>query len=804
MLLEKIKGFMPYILGLALVASIIMYPELQGKKMGANDAVSWVAGAKEFTDYAKNGEYIKWTNRIFSGMPLYTMAGSESGNVIGNVYMKVIEIFPHLLFTLFIVFLCCFLSLRLLHVNPNLAFVLSIAFGLNTWILDSLWAAHTTKVLSLCFMFPVLAGFISFMKSGNKLALIYLMLGLCLSILYGHYQIVYYGAIIAMVIGAYLLYESISEKSLPDFFKKITKVAVCVLVAVVTNISALYIVNDYNKDTMRGGKSEIVKQGANSTGKEGGLDINYAFTWSYTTSELLNFMVPDAMGGSSNYRIKTKNSKLGQAVNPNEDTQTLPLYWGIQPFTGAPNYLGAGIIFLFIFSIVYWKNKMKYLFLGIVILSLCMGLGKSFLGFNEILFNYLPMYNKFRTPTMAFSILNLISILTIGMALQSFFESGDSKENLFKPLKKSVMIVLGMMVVGYIMIQNDGYSSSTDAQVFGNNPDALKLAIEDRTSLFKSDVMRSLAIIAAIAAAIYFYIKGTLSRKYVFILLFFVIFFDLYTVYKRYLSYDVFQKVEKTDDLIPDEDYNRVLEQDKTYFRLFNTTSQNPFSDNTDGYRFANLGGYSPAKLYRYQDLIDVHLSKGNMPVLNMLNTKYIIVDNQGQKIPQQNPDACGNAWFVNDVKFAKSANEEIDSIGTFNPKTTAWVDSRYQSESQFKGNTDPNAQIRLTKYHPENMEYQSSSTSGGFAVFSEIWYRGNEDWNIYVDGKKQRLVRTNYLLRGTYIPAGNHKIEMKFTAEKLVTYKKIGYLASFLLCLIAAIILFDSYKKSKLENEAG
>jgi hypothetical protein len=251
--------------------------------------------------------------------------------------------------------------------------------------------------------------------------------------------------------------------------------------------------------------------------------------------------------------------------------------------------------------------------------------------------------------------------------------------------------------------------------------------------------------------------------------------------------------------MIPNEPYNETLNQDKSHFRIFNTTA-NAFNDNTDGFRYSNIGGYSPAKLYRYQDLIDVHLGKMNMPVLNMLNTKYFIVDNQGQKMPQQNPDACGNAWFVSEVKFAKNANEEMDSIGTFNPKNTAWVDQRLKLETKFNGNTDPNATIVLNKFHPDRMEYTSNSTSGGYVVFSEIWYKGNEDWKIFIDGKEDKLVRTNYVLRGAYIPSGNHKVEMRFEPVKTALYRNIGRTACVILLLISGWVF---YRKSKTQQIA-
>jgi hypothetical protein len=797
-MLEKIKPYFLYIGLFALVSCLIFYPEVQGKELSAHDLVSWHEASKEWKDYKDKGEGIYWTNRIFSGMPLHTIAGNESGNYIGYIFGTIKEMAPNNISNIFIVFICIFFSLVLLHVNKKIAFGVSLALGLNTWILGSLYAAHSTKILSLAFLVPVVAGHISYLRYKNLVALIFIILGLNLSVAYGHYQIVYYGVIINVLIALYFLYEAFIQKTVKNYAIRGCILLVIVIIAALPNLSQLLLVNDYNKETMRGGKTELIKPEANSTGKEGGLDINYAFSWSYSWSELINFLAPDAMGGSSNYKVKTKSSKLAQAMNTGEDKVTIPMYWGIQPFAEA-NYLGACIFFLFVFLLFYSRDKIKYLFLGLFLLSVFMGLGRSFIEFNQILFDYLPLYNKFRTPTMSLSILTITSILFIGYGLHSFFFKEIEKPRFLQSLKYTYGLILFFIVVGYISISNAGYTSPADNQFVGNNKEALNLLIEDRMSFFKKDLFRALLILSIAGGLLYFYVKESISKKTTISLISILIFLDLFTIHLRYHENDVFQKAKNVEELIPNEAYNQYLEQDKTHFRIFNTTSQSVFSSNTDGYRFSNVGGYSPAKLYRYQDLIDVHLSKGNFPVLNMLNTKYIIVDNQGQKIPQQNPDACGNAWFIKEVKFAKNANEEIDSIGTFNPKNSVWIDQRFKNETNYGINTDPNASISLSKYHPDNMEYSSSSTTGGFVVFSEIWYKGNEDWNLYINGKPQKLVRVNYLLRGAYIPAGNNKIEMKFKVTKLERYKMIGACFSLLIVILSVgIIYFEKRKSTK------
>jgi hypothetical protein len=794
-IIEKMKSYLPYIAGLILVSCIIFYPELQGKKLGSHDSVSNEGAAAECNKYLEQGDNILWTNRVFSGMPTYNILGKTSNNNLIDIPFYLAKIFPYYITFFSIILLSMFFALLLLRIDKRIAFLLTIAFGLNVWVLDSLWAAHLTKMVVYGFLSVVVSSFIAYILYGGYLRLLSLAIGLSMCIGFNHIQITYYGAILCLIIGVYFFINAILTKTSFYFFKKIGFVLIAVTIAILSNISLLFILQDYNKDTMRGGKTELVKPEANSTAKEGGLDINYAFNWSYNTVELFNFFIPNAVGGSSSYKTTPKKSKLSEAIG----NEVLPIYWGGQPFTGGPNYLGASIVFLAIFSLFYWNNRMKYAFLIAILLSMAMGLGKYFIEFNEILFNYLPFYNKFRTPTMSFSILNMTTIVLIGLAFQAFISDEENSEHKLKSWKYSIYTMLGLFVLAYITVSNSGYTYYNDAQTFGeNNKAAIDLITEDRISFFKSDFIRSFFIICVIAASLFFYIKNKVSQKKLILVLGVFVAIEMWGVATRYLNTDTFEKTEKVTDLIPNAPYNTILEQDKTHFRVFNTTNQSVFNDNTEGFRFSNVGGYSPAKLYRYQDLIDVHLSKGNMPVLNMLNTKYIIINNQGQPIPQTNPDACGNAWFINEVKFAKNANEEMDSIGTFNPKNTVWIDQRYKSETNFNINTDPNASISLSKYHPENMEYTSKSSTGGFVVFSEIWYRGNEDWNLYVNGKPQKLVRVNYILRGAYIPAGNNKIEMKFTSKKLDFYLNISLIATIVLVLGSIIVLYLKYKQTK------
>ena len=792
-ILNTLKGLLPYIIGIFLVSAIVFYPELAGKKLGATDALASIANSAEIQKF---GEQIKWNGRVFSGMPYMGHGGGI--NYIVHIYNTVLFSLPNNFIFLSIFMFCGFFSLLLLKVDKRLAFILSIGLGLNTWVLDSLWASHPTKIMSLGYILLTVSGLIGFLQYHRKTGLIYIMVGLLFAIANGHYQIIYYGLIICVVLSLYYLFQYLQEKKATDYFKNALWLVVAVAIPVMIHLPKLYVESRFNTETMRGGTSEIVKEGANSTAEGGGLDINYAFSWSYTVPELLNFMVPDALGGSSSRKMATKDSKLAKAINPSQKIQSLPMHWGIQPFTGAPNYLGVSIVFLFLFSMFYWKNKLKYPLLGLIILSVFLGLGRSFMSFNELLFNTLPLYNKFRAPTMAFSILNILSIIVIGGGLHQALVNGFEKERFSKSLWRAASTAIGLMILGYFLVSAGNFTNETDARIFGGNNEALRLAIQDRKSLLNSDMFRSFICIAAIFSLMYAFMGGKLKAWLLVALLGIIIFLDLFTVYKRYLDYDVFKKVKNATSLIPTTPYDAALANDTSYYRIFNTTNNGVFQDNNDSYRHYNIGGYSPAKLYRYQDLIDIHLSRGTMPVLNMLNTKYFIVDQNGQPTPQLNPGANGHAWYVNTVKFAKDATAEIDSLATFNSRTTAWVDQRFQSETTFVGNTDSTANITLTIFHPDHLTYKAKSGSGGYAVFSEIWYKGNEDWKLYIDGKEEKMIRTNYLLRGAYIPAGEHVVEMKFEILNTKPLILAMNLASILLLLIPIGLVVQYFRQSK------
>jgi hypothetical protein len=785
---------------LFVIASAMFLPNWSGKKIESHDTIGYYAAYQEGNLYKEKGEDILWTNRVFSGMPLYTI-GYNSGGVLGPIFKVYYDIVPESVAYLFMLFACTYVALLMLGASSTTALIFSIATGLNSWIIDSLVAGHVTKIQSLSFLMIVISGLIFTFKNKNWWwGIIAVSFGLSFAIAYNHIQIVYYGMLICLAIAIYYLIDSFRLGSIKDFLLKSAALVIAVIIAVLSNYTALKINYEYSKDTMRGGKTELTKNVNQSTSKAGGLDMDYAYSWSYGPFELTNLFIANATGGASNYNMKSKDSKLAQGVNYGEDQIALPTYWGAQPFTGAPNYIGIFCIFFFLYYLLNSKDRFRWLLFTLILLSLAMALGKNFKIFTEWLFLHLPFYNKFRTPTMALSIANIMIAIGGVFGFKELFFSED-KSVLLPNLKKTFYACAGLVLIALVIGLGSTFSSEADKEILKSQPDfPLQLLIEDRKSLFKSDIFRAIMMLLAIGGLMYAFIKDKLEKKWILVLLGVLVFADLWTVDKRYFDQIKYEEVKDFRDMIPYENYAKMIEQDKTHFRIFNTTA-NAFNDNMDGYRFSNVGGYSPAKLYRYQDLIDNHLNKGTPAVYDMLNTKYFIVQNGDQKMPQLNPNACGNAWFVQNIKWAKNADEEMDSLATFNPKTTAWIDARYKNMTTFKTSSDTSARIMLSKYHPDRMEYTTSASQDGFAVFSEIWYKGNEDWKAFIDGKEVPMVRVNYLLRGLSIPSGSHQIVFVFKPamyyDSLIITRVAGLLI-YLMLIFGAIYFFKNKKNTE------
>jgi hypothetical protein len=618
-------------------------------------------------------------------------------------------------------------------------------------------------------------------------------IALSLELLTNHLQITYYLMMIAGVFVITELVSSIREKKLPGFAQATGVLIVAAVFAVATNITNIWATYEYGKETIRG-KTELTTEKSNRTS---GLDKDYATGWSYGVAETFTFLIPNFNGGSSSGSL-TENSNVYKALKENniDDAQAknvikaLPLYWGTQPGVAGPVYIGAIIMFLFVFALFVVDNKYKWWLLAATILSILLAWGKNFMPFTNFFLNYVPGYNKFRAVSMTLVIAELCIPLLAVLGLQKALSGETNKKKLIKSLYYAAGITAGISlffaVAGSSLFD---FISPSDDQYKSYFPDWLIAAIrQDRASLLSSDAFRSIAFILLSGAVIWAMINQKIKKPVFYTALILLIVIDMWSVNRRYLNNESF--VRKSVAAVPFQPSiaDEIILKDKDpNFRVFNQTVGNPFADASTSYFHKSLGGYHGAKLRRYQELIDNHLAKGNMNVYNMLNTKYFIVPDPkgGQPEMQINMQAMGNAWFVNNAHVVNNADEEINALTDFIPAETAVYDKRF--ESQVKGHIiskDTLASIALTDYKPNHLTYKSETSREQLAVFSEIYY--DKGWNAYIDGKSAPYFRANYVLRAMIVPAGSHTIEFKFEPKVYATGEKIAYASSILLVLLA------------------
>ncbi len=811
----RFKQVLPYLSALAIFVVITLAyfsPLLEGKKLKQSDITQWKGMSKEISDFRdKTGEEALWTNSMFGGMPAYQISVRYKGNVLRYLDELIQLYLPQPAGMVFLYMLGFFILLLVLKVDIWLAIAGAIAFAFSSYLFEIFEAGHNSKAHAIGYMAPVLAGIILTYRGKYLAGGILSAIALSLELLTNHLQITYY---LMMIIGVFVITElvsSIREKQLPSFVKASGVLLIAAIFAVASNITSIWATYEYGKETIRG-KTELTTEKENRTS---GLDKDYATGWSYGKMETFTLLIPNFNGGSSQGPL-TKSSNVYKALKANniDDNQAknvikmMPLYWGSQPGVAGPVYIGAIIMFLFIFALFVVDNKFKWWLLAAVILSILLAWGKNFMPFTDFFLHYVPGYNKFRAVSMTLVIAELCIPLLAFLGLQKIFSGETDKQKLLKSLYYSIGITGGISL--FFALAGSSifdFVSPADEQYKSYFPDWLMAALrQDRASLLSSDSFRSLAFILLAGGSVWAMITGKIKKPVFYSALILLIVFDMWSVNRRYLNSSSF--VRKSVDAVPfhptaaDEFIMKDKDPD---FRVFNQSVGNPFADASTSYFHKSLGGYHGAKLRRYQELIDHHLVKGNMNVYNMLNTKYFIVPGEkgGQPQMQINMQALGNAWFVNNAHMVNNADEEINALTDFVPTETAIYDKRF--EDQVKGHMiskDTLATIVLTDYKPNHLTYKSVSEKEQLVVFSEIYY--DKGWNAFIDGKLAPYFRADYVLRAMIVPAGNHTVEFKFEPKVYATGEKIAYASSILLVLLAlGTIGFMVSRKSETDTKA-
>lgn len=793
------KALVPHLLVHVLFIGILFAfysPILKGKKLAQNDVVQSGGALKESVDFSKGDEEILWSNSSFSGMPVWR---GYSANKVNTIHSIAIRILPTPIYLSYLAFLGFYILALSLGANYLIALLVSSAFALTSFNIISIEAGHVNKVFAMATMAPIIAGVLLIYDKKYWIGSFVTTFFLALHIYYAHYQISYYLLIILLFFTVYKIYQTIVDKTIKDFLLGSALLLGIALVSILPNISSIVTNYEYSKSTTRGG-SELVKEKTEGTG----LDKDYVMSWSNGITEIFTMYIPYYNGGASGEELDQSSATYKALISNVDRAQAkqfikqIPLYWGDQPFTSGPVYFGAVIVFLFVLGMFLIEDKSKWMWLSIAIFSFMMSWGKNLDWFSDLLFYHVPLYNKFRSVTMAVSIAQLVIPLVGCIALIKLLKEdvATSADVLQKKLIKAFAICGGFSIL-MLVAGTAFYDFSSESDANNQLPEWLMDAIrEDRISKFKSDAIRSLFFVTAAAALVWVIIKQKLKTEYAIIALTALVVFDLFVVDKRYLNDNDFIKAKGSmleKSIVKTEQDEQIL-ADKDYFRVFNLT-KSPFNDATTSYYHKSIGGYSAIKLSRYQDLIENQLSKNNMQVLNMLNTRYFIVSREkgGDPLVQRNPDALGNAWFVNETKVVANAAEEMKALDSIQPTQVAFIDKRFVASGSMYGK-DSAAKIQLTNYHPNHLTYTSETSKKQFAVFSEIYYQPG--WNAYLDGKLAPHYRVDYVLRGMEVPEGKHEIVFKFEPEHYYRTEKIAYIGSFLWLLILIGTLGLSLKK--------
>lgn len=793
-------------------------PMLEGKRIRQQDGDQWRGMSKEILDYrAKTGKDSFWTNSMFGGMPTYQITAKYSGN-IAPLVDKVLRLgIPMPFGILFLSMLGFFFLLRVLKVNRWIAVAGAIAFALSSYFLIIIEVGHNSKAHALAYMAPLIASLILLYRKKYMLGGVLTALFLALELNTNHLQITYY---LMIVVALFLISEfiqSIVNKGIPDFFKSSAIGLLAMFIAVGINIPNLWITYEYSKQTIRG-KTELSTEKENRTS---GLDKNYAVDWSYGIGETMTLLIPYARGGAT-YSSIPESSNLYKAFlkqnipasEAKKYIKQVPTYWGPQNGTAGPTYAGAIIIFLFILALMVADQKYKWWLITATILSILLAWGKNFMPFTNIFLEYMPGYNKFRAVSMTLIIAEFTIPLLAILGLQALLDSKMQLKDKLLKLYIAGGITAGIALIFALFSKNMfEFNSLMDGQIQSAYPEWYFNAIKsDRSYLLQRDAWRSFALIILSAGAIWLFLKGILKKTYFLPVLILLVLVDMWAIDRRYLNEDHFTAKRNTlNPFTPSTADEIILKDIDPNFRVFNQTVS-PFNDASTSYFHKSIGGYHGAKLRRYQEVIDHCLSKGNMGVYNMLNTKYVIVPNPqngNEPMAQINMQALGNAWFVEKFNMVNNADEEILALDSLNPATTAVIDKRFQE--QVKGlqiRNDSTSAIKLTKYEPNNLEYKYKAASQQLAVFSEIYYP--DGWQAYIDGNPAPHFRVNYILRAMVVPEGEHTIVFKFEPTIVTKAENISYASSAILVIgllgLIALSLLNSRKKSaeeKVEKEA-
>ena len=814
------------------IALIYTNPVFQGKEIIQHDIVQYKGGAKELLDYrAKHGEETYWSDAMFGGMPTYQTGAQFRGDVIKHVD-NALNFLPKPANYLFLLFAGFFLLGMTAVRNWKYALLGATFFGLSTYFYIIISAGHNGKVHTIAYFAPLLAGILLvYIRKKYLLGFVVTALFMGLQIAANHFQMTYYLFIgIGFLFLSELIRVLLKKSDWKHFGISSGVLALAFLLGIGMNSQRLLANREYAEETVRG--KQILEDEKQNHASKDGMNRDAMLMWSYGKLETLNLFIPRIYGGSSQEKGSDRiMQNIQDLVQENATSQeevdnivkgfSSPTYWGEQPGTAGPAYQGAVVCFLAFLGFFFAPKKYKYWILGASVLTIMLAWGSNFLIVSDLFIDFVPLYNKFRAPSSILVVVELLFPLIAIVGLYSFFNN----KNLTTEYKQKVLMYAGGGVLAFLLLMLVfgksllGFYTETEKRYLPSY--ILDYLIDERNGMFKEDSIKAIFYVGAVLGVLFLTMKQKLNQNIALIIIGAVSFFDLWSVNKRYLNNDNFVDkefvqepfvtevsdylIEKAGDntevqrLLAQAEMNKMLsiltEKDKGHYRIFNSITS-PFNETTTSYFKSSVGGYHAVKLRRYDDLINEYFSvtdnKKTLNILNMLNTKYILLGSLQEPRAEINPNANGNAWFVSDIQFVKTPNEEIKVVGEIDNKKMAVVS--VEDQKYFEGKnlqSDSTAVIELKNYQPNQLEFKTQSKTPQLAVFSEIYYP--KGWKMLLDGKEVPYIKANYLLRAVFVPAGNHEVRMVFEPEVIEKGKMISMSAFgiFLLLSVGGFLKF-------------
>lgn len=785
-----IKSTLPHIISivcLVLVCIVYFLPQFQGKELVQSDIISYrgaAAESKKFTE--KTGETALWSTSMFGGMPTYQTDAPQKNNLVKHIERVMGLGIPRPAGYFIFGMIGFYLLMVCMGISPWISLIGALLFGLSTNHMVLYDTGHMSKVRSIMSSPMIIAGVLLVFRKKYLLGGAIFGLFLGLNIYVNHLQMTYYLAMVLAMLTVLEVIQMVKNGDLTHVWKSLLVLGLGAALALGSSASRVMTTLEYAPETVRG--NSVLKTGE-SRSADGGMDWDRAMAWSNGTIDLLPAWIPYAAGGGTVIKLD-KDSAFAKGLNRRNGVEA-PLYHGDLGSTSGPAYFGAVALFLFLFGAFSVKGKMKWWLVAGVLLTVMLSMGKNFPVVNRLIFDYFPLFNKFRTPNSVLSV-TTIFIPILGMLGLYKFTISENKDKTFqKPLLLAmaftaffagVLAVISPMLIDFV--------HPTDARRIPD-PSLVEALVEDRMSMFRSSALRSALMIMIAFGAMWFYMKEKISSLIMLLIVGGIGTLDLFQVDRPYLGPDKFVASRNLNQFeAPRKVDEQILADKDPHFRVHDTTV-NPWASATGAFHHKLIGGYHPAKLQRYDDLIQGQIGIGNMAVFNMLNAKYfIIAPDGGQPVVQRNPAAMGNAWFVSEISKVETPDDEFAKLNGFDPAVTAIVHNEF--DGYLNGLTpQKNGSIDLTNYTPNSISYKTNSSSEQLAVFSEIWYGPDLGWQAYLDGNPVDHIRANYALRAMKIPAGSHEVVFEFKPSTYYTGETIGLISSLLLIIAALVVLF-------------